>query len=509
MIATENDISLLRQIAQEMRCKIELLDDRFNAVEELDGYAYSVSANIDASSDMRRTATFSLVPKEELFSVENFAAEWLDRIVRLSIGLKRGGGFIYHVIGSYLLTQNNFLYDAVNNALTLTLVDLMAYGTSERGGQIGLGVKIPFGSNVEGALTAMLGQYMPLKFSDISAFPDVIPYDLEFASGTYPAEILKKIISLFPTYEQYYDADGVYHAHAIPTHVDEDVLLDESVLDDLIISEKLMDNLTTIKNTTEIWGRVLPADYVATRCVLDGDVYALEFLTEMKTIETNATYCLVPEVISPANPKMKIPLVDNLDGEADTLDVIDGNGNALLEGAMVANVPYVLKCVASETNGVVTKRFVFQGQKTIHVIVREVNEMPNESAIAEDKAVNDCNDVFYVVNPESKFACDRGGRSIARGEIRQVFSGGEYAGIYTTGLAYERGKYENYLRTRMNTDVELKTMLIPFIDVNKKIQYTSPTTGKIHQYLVKSVSMDVTGFTMTMKLARFYNYYPF
>jgi plastocyanin len=30
----------------------------------------------------------------------------------------------------------------------------------------------------------------------------------------------------------------------------------------------------------------------------------------------------------------------------------------------------------------------------------------------------------------------------------------------------------------------------------------------VHQYLVKSVNMDVGAFTMTMRLARFYNYYP-
>ena len=60
----------------------------------------------------------------------------------------------------------------------------------------------------------------------------------------------------------------------------------------------------------------------------------------------------------------------------------------------------------------------------------------------------------------------------------------------------------------MNTDVELTTVLIPFIDVNQKIEYTSPITNEPHQYIVKAVNMDVANFTMTMKLARFYDFYP-
>ena len=441
--------------------------------------------------------------------------QWLDNAVRLKVGLQDTHiahfdktTYVYYDIGVFLLSEGSLTYDATNRRMTISLVDLMAYGTAVRGSQIGLGISIPFESNAADALGAVVARYMKLKFTDIAEFPDVIPYDLKFEGGSYPIDVMNKIISLFPNYEHYYGSDGFYHVEKIPTGMDEDVLLDETVLDDLIISERPSGSLSAVKNTTEIWGRVLPADYVATQCTLNDSTYTLGFLTEIQTIEPNATYCIVPDVDSPENPSIKIPLTGDAT-ETDTVTLYDSYGKTLKAGAMKAKLPYVMKCIMVEVEGVPTKKMYLQGEKTIHVIVREVNAMPTDEVIAEDKALNDCNDILYVVNPDSPYACDRKGKSISAGEVRQVFSGGDYASIYTTDLAFQRGKYENYLKARMNTDVELKTILIPFIDVNEKIQYTSPNTGLVHQYMVKGVSMDLTGFTMTLKLSRFYNYYPF
>jgi hypothetical protein len=95
------------------------------------------------------------------------------------------------------------------------------------------------------------------------------------------------------------------------------------------------------------------------------------------------------------------------------------------------------------------------------------------------------------------------------GEIRQVFSGGDYGLIYTTQLAYERAAYENWLKTRLQTDAEITCLLVPWMDVNVKIEYTSPVTGVARTYIVKEVSMNPAEFTMTLKLSRFYAYYPF
>ena len=119
-----------------------------------------------------------------------------------------------------------------------------------------------------------------------------------------------------------------------------------------------------------------------------------------------------------------------------------------------------------------------------------------------DRNENDCRTIGYVVNPDSPYTVDK------IGEIRQVLTGGEYDDITTSQLALERASYENWKKTRLNDGVTLTAVLIPFMEVNKKIEYTSPRTGEKRAYLVKQITMDFASSTMTLELSRFYPYYP-
>lgn len=387
--------------------------------------------------------------------------------------------------------------------------------TAERGSQIGTDVSIEHDNVVKNVLEAFVARYMPFSKTNVASFPDVIPYDQEFSAGVYPLEVLKTIVGLFPTYEQYYDDNGTYTAQIIPTRIDELCALcdnsDDLLIDDMIISEKRSFNFSGVKNTTEIWGRTLDYDYVASKCESSGATYKLTFPTELETVETPADYCFVPDADSKASPQISFDITDKSTGTTETFtyELLDANEKSLAAGALTKGRSYVFQSVLRIVDGATVKRLLLQGQRQIHVIVREVNAQPSAQDIADDKSFNACEDIYYVVNPDSPYACDRGGQEMRYGEIRQVLQNGDYAAIYTTDLAIQRGKYENYLKARMNTDVELQTILIPFLSVNQKIQYTSPRTNEVHQYMVKSIDMDFSAFTMTMKLSRFYNYYPF
>lgn len=407
----------------------------------------------------------------------------------------------------------------------------------------------------------------------------------------------------------------------MPTGYGDANFLDETVLDDLIISEERSGVVGNIKNSTEIWGAELDAIYTASNCTVSGSgdvkTYNLVFPTTFENIEANSTYSFVPpqtnvatqyidistDIASIIIPNSSIDyrmndcttetnnvaiwysltynstvslstgtvisFMPSSTNKSDQTIVInngedhyvmrDSNGSVLQDGALVPGMYYVFsygtttvgtgedaetvgcfflqgseRCLLYDTNGDLLEagtlvpdrayvlrfvyvkddndyligRFVLLGEQSIHVIVREMNSMPTAAEIENDKRRNDCNDIRYIINPDSPYACDRDGKTIPEGEIRQVLHGNDYSYIYTTELAYERAAYENYLKARLNTTVELKTILIPWIDVNKKIQYTSPKTGDVLQYMIKEVSMNPTEFTMTMKLTRFYNAYP-
>lgn len=541
MSYSSEDAAIINQTNHIVSYRLELLNEYLQVISELTGDTAEVNFNIDSTSDIRRTADLTMVVKDRSWLTDNFEIGWLDKLVRFSIGLKYDGpgatalideaqvdyskieetaaGWRWYPLGTMLLTSDAFRFDTATQELHLSLVDLMAYGTPERGSQIGTGVKLTYESNISHLLEETIARWLPYKQTDIDQnFPDVLPYDMTFGAGSYPYDLLSGVLGLFPWYEQYYDAEGVYHAQKTPMNVDEPCLLTPEDLNDLIIAENKTFEFNKIKNSTEIWGKAISAHYTATSCTLDGDTYTLGFvLNEMETLENNKKYCFTPLADSPASPKIHIELTDP---EAqDTAVLLNSDGNELAAGAMRAGYAYVARCleIPEEVDGTTTivRKFYLMGQKQIHVIVREMNVQPDAATMEDDRRRNDCMDIRYVINPDSPYACDRYNTqtppvrySITKGEIRQVLTDREYGNIYSTQLAYERGAYENWLKCRVNTDVELTTVLIPFIDVNKKIEYTSPITGETHQYLVKSVNMDVAGFTMTMQLARFYNYYP-
>lgn len=513
MTITQDDIKAVNQRTHDVMYKLEVLNEYLFVESEITASASNITFNIDAESDMRRTGTLTMLVEDKAWVEETFEIGWMNKFIRFNIGLLYNDAYRWYRLGTMVATSDAFNYDATTKELQLTLADIMGILNSERGSQIGTPVQIRMDSVIKDALEATISRYSILKRTEIADFPDVIPYDLDFAEGAYPYEIMKKILDLFPWYEQYFDVEGVYHANQIPMRKDEACLLNAEDIDDLIISEKRSINFSDIKNTTEIWGKQLKSDYSATQCTLNGSTYTLGFLVQLQTVEANKKYSFTPNADSPASPSFTFPLVNDGVTSTETLPMLDSTGAELEAGALSAGRTYVARCIMTTVDDQPVKKLYLMGQKDIHVIVREMNIQPTVDVIRYDKSRNACEDILYVINPDSPYACDRTNGVdrylIQDGEIRQVLKDGDYASIYSTSLAYQRGEYENYLRCRMNTDVELTTILIPFIDVNQKIEYTSPTTKEKHQYIVKSVNMDVSGFKMTMKLARFYNYYPF
>ena len=179
----------------------------------------------------------------------------------------------------------------------------------------------------------------------------------------------------------------------------------------------------------------------------------------------------------------------------------DGTYTALEAGAIVKDVP----CVVRYTD----EKFVLEGELQVHVIIQEIVQAPSPEVMVQYKADSDCRDVSWVVNADSPFACTLNSTTgkIER-EKKQVLMGGEYDAIYTTQLAYERARYENWLATRLQDTVTIETILLPWIDINDKIQYTSPVSEEVGTFLVQSVTFDFKNWTMDVKASRFYSYYP-
>lgn len=562
MIPTPLDKQLILNPAHNVGVSIELLDKNFALIDEIQGRVQSMSVSISATSDIRRTCSVVLGVISGPFNAENFEVEWLDKLVRVSIGLLHNGSYVWYLIGHFLLDTNAYAYDATTNELSLSLMDMMSAATDVRGSQIGPSLFFPYGSNVRNALIATVGRFSPFARYDIEEFPDVIPFDQEFQQGTYAHTILKQIVGLFPYYEMFYSPTGYFTVKKIPLGMDDPIFLDKQFMDAILIRENRSGKLGDIKNTTEIWGAELDATYATTDVSTDdgvvgemphsemsidddmnlvatgddsGKFYLIngellysgsanysfdggEMLVELESVSVGNTYVLthsppleslpvgvdclfVPDTDSVINQNIKV------DG-MEAAPLLNSDGTSLEYSALKAGKAYVVRYSMTGTGEEESPRFLLQGEWLIHVIVKEVNNMPSHTYIVNDKIRNDCNDIRYIVNPDSPYACDRNGMDYDDGEIRQVLIGGDYSMIYTTQLAYERAAYENWLKTRLQTEAEIECLLVPWMDVNVKIEYTSPVTGVARVYIVKEVQMNPANFTMTLKLSRFYPYYP-
>lgn len=504
-------IELLRSHNKRIKIKVTLFDEYYSEVDNLVGKLSEIDFDKTSNSDIRSkcTLTLSLSSKDQINL--DFERTWNKRMVELACGIfDRSKGADYHLndnyewfkLGRMLMVGGETTFDATTQEVKLKLVDLMASLTSERGSQIGSVVVFRTGAIVKDALEEFISVYSPFKQTSICDFEDVIPYDIESVAGDYPIDVLNDVLELFPTHEMYFDSNGVFTIQEIPTKINDPIDIGHNIIDDLLISESRKIDFSEVKNTTELYGRELHGDYVAVSCTSSNTTYNIvidnETFTEMISGET---YTIVPDQDSTVGQKMKIQTLAEYQ-----IFTESGSGNSLTytpikNNAMLTGIPYVVKYFE--------EKFILQGELNIHCIVQEVTAMPSVSIQNAYKEENNCNDVQWVVNPESPFSCwlDPSTGSI-EGEIRQVLLDGEYDNIYTTELAFERAKYENWLKGRLNDTIEVEMILIPWMEINDKIEFTSPVSGEIGEWIVQEIEYNFEEWTMDVKANKFYPYYP-
>ena len=499
---TQRDIELTLSNTQRVKIKLRLLDEDFQAVDNMEGYVTKSSISIDASSNIRRVANISMYVPDQTYLPVNAKKIWTNSIVRIYAGIYDSlelDQYRWYLLGTMLMTDVQYEFAIGSQTLTLKLVDMMASTTSERGSQMGTKAIVQEGSNVRNALIAAVALFSPYKHYSVVEFDDTIPYDIETEVGNYPYDLLKKILDLWATKEMFYDKAGMFTVDTIPTGIGDAVAISSTVIDPLIIRESGSNSFSNVKNTTEIWGRELDSDYAASTCTNQNGVYNLYVDETFETLEGNKTFAFVADADCVASQQIKIQ-----DTTAYTIYTQSGIGTfaAITAGAIASGRMYSVKYL--------DQKFILQGESTVHVIVQEITAEPSVTAKTKYKSDTNCNDVKWVVNADSPFAAheDTTIHQIM-GEIRQVLSGGEFDSIYTTALATERAAYENWLKTRWQDTVTITMKIVPWMDVNQKIQFTSPSTGTLGTYLVQKIDMDLNAWTMTVQCQTFYPVYPF
>lgn len=466
---TASELSVVKQNIQEKYTKIELLNSNFQVVDSLEGITLNGSITIDANSDMRRNATLKFAIIDSSFDVEPGGKIWMDKYIRLYLGIYsiQENSIIYTNIGTFVLDSPSYEYDATNNAVSVSLLDLMSKLSGIRNGYLpGVPVLIPAGTNIREVMISTLALGGFTKYiCDEAPSPSVVPMDLNFTQGTTIYNILSELKNIYPNYEIYFDVDGVFHYNKIPTGVNEPVQIDDALWENIVFSENLAVNFQNVKNYIEVYGRTHDPAYFASATNVSGSDITL-VIQDLYAYTDGVIYGFtLTDNTGISSPRLRIQ-------NNDYRNILLDDGTSATIQAESGEVYYCVQYVEN-SGGAPYWRWLGHLQ-------------------AYGVAIDN--------NPDSPFYVNG-----TVGTIRLPLYGGDYENCMTDDLALQRAKYELYLHASMQDSLTISCVSVPWLDVNTLVEYTSQRNNVTALYIIKSISygFDVDDY-MEVNMIRFY-----
>ena len=262
MDITQEEYRVAKQNGRTIHTKINILNFDFQMVDEISGVVLEGSTyNIDATSDIRRTCTISLIPKDNSFNVEYGGKLWMDKYVQIFIGIEdetQNNEIVYSNIGIFLINNPSQVYDATNNTITISGVDLMAKMTGLRNGYLeGITYQVPINTGIKQAMTSLIkGECgFPLYSIDQPSPTILTPYEMQWGLGSTAYNILSQLRDINANYQTYFDQNGIFWFNPIPSGKDEQIRVDDDIWKKVLISYKKNSDFESVKNYIEVFGK--------------------------------------------------------------------------------------------------------------------------------------------------------------------------------------------------------------------------------------------------------------
>ena len=468
---TQNDYNIIKQRINERYIKINILDFQYQTVDQISGNALSCSVQCDADSDLRRSCNVSLVVRDNSFDIQSGGKIWLDKYIQVYIGLKNiyTQEIQWYNQGIYLIDAPTWKYDATNNTLSFSGLDLMSKLTGARNGQLqGIPTVIKQGESVREAIIATLAlggftKYVVSECTNRDGTIQTVPYDIEIDQGGFVYDILSALRDILPQYQIYFDVDGVFHYDFIPTGDDEPVVITDDIWKNILIGEDITTDFTSVKNYIEVYGYTHDPEYYPSEISVSGATISMN-IVKLTALHENDVIGFTP----PSAVSGNIQLSVNSFGAK---NLVNSNGDYIT--SLEADTYYV---AMYQSNGT----WKFLGHQQAQAIWSDTNpESP-----------------FYINGPV--------------GIIRQVLCGNDYENIQSDELALERAKLEIYWKCRLNDSIALSVVPIPWLDVNIVVSHAPKGEVEEKRYIVKSYSVDYGSVesTMSVSMISYYAYYP-
>ena len=449
---------------RRLRAKINVLNFNFQIVDEISGNVLDGNITEDANSDIRRTCNISMVVTNGQFNVQPGSQIWLSSYIQIYIGVDNlyTGQTQWFNKGIYLIDQPTYSFDPVTSTLTFQGYDLMCKMTGMRNGYLeGIPTVIPQGSDIRESMISTVTQLGGFTKYAIQENPQTVPYDIQIDPGGTVYDILVALRDIIPSWQIYFDEDGVFHYESIPSGENEPIMFYDDTWDEVVLSENINTDFSAVKNVVEVWGKTLNPAHYADATVSDS-IYRLS-IADVSAYRNNMMYGFTaPSII--ASPQLQI-------NSLSALPIVNEDGTAAV--IPEADTYYVVKYQKESNN------FLFMGYQQPYAVAQDDN--PDSP--------------FYVEGPV--------------GKIRTVLQGGEYDNIYTNDLAMQRAEYELWLRTRLEDNVTLSCVPIYSLQTNTVVSKTLTNETEPTLFIIKTISTNLSySGTQSVQMITYYPLYP-
>lgn len=538
-IPSQNEISAVKQNVKDVYVKVELLTANMTIIDSLTGNLVSDSFSSDSNSIQRRSYTCNLVVSDHVRKINKstILSEylvgkdnkiWIDKYIRVYYGIfsYRAKEILWWRIGTFTYTSANYTFGATECNLSLTCADKMCdYDGTKNGlihqtkydditGESAAGFKIPAVAQYETDSSGnvlkdsngnrIVKQYNKIRDSviallglagitdyDVGYYPegrDIVPYDLEFSGEVVYTTVWNALRDLYPSWEYFFDVDGRFIWRKIPTGKNESVAINDEIIDDIYVTENTSSSFAGIYNCTEVWGKTFTLtneDRYANTSTYNAstNTYTITIPLIKKTgVATGnnsplSYFCQGDKIAfrvfntnTAASPKLVITGTDGTTISA--LPIVDSAGDAL--GARV---------LPTSSAG---KICVFTYRQNI----KENLDIQGVYLNGQTQAYG----YYEETNPDCPFSTVNIKKNVKR-IIKET--------LFSDDLCYNQAEYETYKTCAMKDTITLTMLIVPWLEVNQKVSFTSKLTGITEQYMISNISWSTLDGTMTMSMYKF------
>ena len=541
-LPSQDEISAVKQNVKDVYVKIELLNydkDSLNpwiVIDSLEGNLVSDSFSMDSKSVQRRSYTCNLVISDHARKVNksSILSEyligkdnkiWIDKYIRVYYGIYsfRTRDIIWWRIGTFTYTNANYTFGATECNLSLTCSDRMCnYDGTKNGlihqtkydditGESASGFKIPSVAQYEldaqgnelkdSSGNRIVKSYNKIRDSviallnlagitdyEVGTYPygeDIIPYDLDFSGEVFYTTVWNALRDLYPSWEYFFDVDGKFIWRKIPTGYHEQNAINDEIIDDIYVTENTGSSFTGIYNCTEVWGKTFTLtneDRYTNSSTYANNTYTITLPLIQKTGTSDPTS---PLSYFCQGDKIAFRVFNTNTAAAPMLTIVGENGTTLAS----------LKIVDSAGNDLPARTLPASSTGKICVFTYRQNIKENLNVQGfYYNGQTQAYGYYEETNPDCPFSTVNVAKNVKR-IIKET--------LFSDDLCYNQAEYETYKTCAMMDTITLTMVIVPWLEVNQKVEYTSKLTGETNQYIISNISWSSLDGTMTLNMYKF------